>query len=198
MKVRKFVEDEKALIKREELLLKYEWRRYNVLFFTLVFLLTLESVLTGSMYRFLSSIGSYGYIGAAFAGFFFTYGVTTPFSVAAFYMLAKMLNPVLLALIGASFSVVSEYIIYDFVKKESQKMARSHEIRGLRLPKINSRFLHLISPLIAGIIIASPLPDELAAALLGAEHYGKKSFIFLAFIFNFIGIFLLTSFGKGF
>jgi len=183
-------------IVREERFVKYEWGHYNILLFILVLLLTIEALLTGSLQRFLSSMGDYGYYGAILAGFFYTYGATSPFSIAAFFILAKISNPWALAFLGALSSIMSEYIIYEAVRIETEKTVRSHKIKGLKIPKIKSKLLKKLSPIIAMLIIASPLPDELAAALLGAENYDIKKFIALTFISNFIGILFIVEIGK--
>jgi len=184
------------IVESEEKIIKYEWRRYNIIFFILILLLTLETVLTGSLEKFLLTLGNYGYVGTFVAGFFYTYGVTSPFSVATFFILADTLNIWLLAFIGALGSVISEYIIYDFVRIEAEKAIKIHKLKNLKLPKIKYDFLKKISPIIAGFIIASPLPDEFAAVLLGAEKFDDKKFVILAFIFNFIGILFICGLGR--
>jgi hypothetical protein len=182
-------------VKREEKLIISEWNHYKLALMIIVILLTLESYLTGSLEKFLLSLGNYEYLGALFAGFFYTYGATTAFSVATFFILAKVLNPWIVAFLGALGSIVSEYIIYDFVSKRSGKTIRINN-KKYKIPEIKSKFVKKISPLIAGFIIASPLPDELAAAFLGAEKYDIKKFILLAFIFNFIGILFIVGLGR--
>jgi len=182
-------------VKREEKLIIYEWNHYKLALMTIVILLTLESYLTGSLEKFLLSLGNYEYLGALFAGFFYTYGATTAFSVATFFVLAKVLNPWILALLGALGSIVSEYIIYNFISEKSGKIIEINN-KKYKIPEIKSKFVKKISPLIAGFIIASPLPDELAAIFLGAEKYDIKKFIILAFIFNFIGILFIVALGR--
>jgi uncharacterized membrane protein YdjX (TVP38/TMEM64 family) len=182
-------------VEREEKLIISEWNHYKLALMIIVILLTLESYLTGSLEKFLLSLGNYEYLGALFAGFFYTYGATTAFSVATFFVLAKMLNPWILALLGALGSIVSEYIIYNFVSEKSGKIFKINN-KKYKIPEIKSKFVKKISPLIAGFIIASPLPDELAAVLLGAEKYDIKKFILLAFIFNFIGILFIVALGR--
>jgi len=182
-------------VKREEKLIIYEWNHYKLALIIIVILLTLESYLTGSLEKFLLSLGNYEYLGALLAGFFYTYGATTAFSVATFFILAKVLNPWILALLGALGSIVSEYIIYDFVSERSGKTIKIGN-KEYKIPEIKSKFVKKISPLIAGFIIASPLPDELAAVFLGVEKYDIKKFILLAFIFNFIGILFIVALGR--
>ena len=186
----------KKFIKNEEKFIRYEWKSYNTILFFLVLLLTLESFLTGSLERFLQNLGEYEYIGAVFAGFFYTYGVTSPFSVATFFILADTLNIWLLAFLGALSSIVSEFIIYDFTRMETKKLLKSRKLNGWKIPKTKHTFLKKLSPIIAGLIIASPLPDELAAILLGSENYDYKKFLALAFIFNFLGILFIVGLGR--
>ena len=182
-------------VKSEERFISYEWNHYKLVLIILVILITLEAYLTGSLEKFLLSLGNYEYLGAFFAGFFYTYGATTAFSVATFFILAKVLNPWILALLGALGSIVSEYIIYDFVSERSGKTIKIGN-KEYKIPEIKSKFVKKISPLIAGFIIASPLPDELAAVFLGVEKYDIKKFILLAFIFNFIGILFIVALGR--
>jgi len=182
-------------VEREERFISYEWNHYKLVLIILVILLTLEAYLTGSLEKFLLSLGNYEYLGAVLAGFFYTYGATTAFSVATFFILAKALNPWLLAFLGALGSIVSEYIIFNFVSERCDKFVKINN-KKYKIPEIKSKFVKKISPLIAGFIIASPLPDELAAVLLGAEKYDSKKFILLAFIFNFIGILFIVALGR--
>lgn len=182
-------------VKREEKLIISEWNHYKLALTIIVILITLESYLTGSLERFLLNLGNYEYLGALFAGFFYTYGATTAFSIATFFILAEALNPWILAFLGALSSIVSEYIIYDFVSRKSGKIIKIGN-KKYNIPEIKSNFVKKISPLIAGFIIASPLPDEFAAILLGAEKYDRKKFILLAFIFNFIGILFIVTLGR--
>jgi hypothetical protein len=189
-------EEAKRIVECEERFVRYEWRRYNTILFFLVLLVTLESVLSGTLQVFLQNLGSYGYLGGILAGFFYTYGVTSPFSIATFFILAESLNPWMLAFLGALASLVSEFIIYDFSRLECKRLLRSHKLMGLRIPKIKSNILKKLSPILAGFIIASPLPDELAAVLLGSENYGIKKFMVMAFAFNFLGILIVIGLGR--
>jgi hypothetical protein len=180
------------IIDEEEKYIVYEWKRYEGLLFFLVTLLTIESILTGSLQSFLMDMGKYEYFGVMLAGFFYTYGATTPFSIAAFFILAENLNPWIIATFGALCTIPSEFMIYSFTRIETKKLLRSHKIRGFKMPVKKSKLIKRLSPLIACIIIASPLPDELAAVFLGCENYDRKKFILLAFLSNFIGILFIV------
>jgi uncharacterized membrane protein YdjX (TVP38/TMEM64 family) len=184
----------KEFVETEEKFVKYEWNHYKTVLMIIVILLTLEAYLEGSLQNFLESLGEYEYLGALLAGFFYTYGLTTPFSVAVIFVLAHDLNPWITALLGATGSLISEYLIYAFVRERTEKLIKGNKIGRFKIPK--NDFLKKISPIIAGLIIASPLPDELAAALLAMEKYDVKKFIVLTFVFNFLGILFLVGLGK--
>jgi hypothetical protein len=126
-----------------------------------------------------------------------------------------MFNPFLLAFIGAFGSLFSDYIIFRFVRDrlmDEIKLLHEDVKRFLDpvgrkvVPKdlsfqlylwqqtVKSKFRWLI-PVIAGFIIASPLPDEIGVALLGAAKYETERFVILSYLLNFTGIFLIASLG---
>jgi hypothetical protein len=51
-------------------------------------------------------------------------------------------------------------------------------------------------PVFAGIIIASPLPDEIAIGMLSAANCSRNKMLLLSFVFNFVGIFIIAYLGK--
>jgi len=185
-------------IRYEERFVNYEWNHYKTVLIILMILLTLESYLTGSLQKFFNSIGEYGYVGSFAAGFLYSYGVTTPFAVAAFLVLSKNLNIWILTLLGTLGGLLGEYFIYDFAKKEAGKSLRFYRGRELKMPKVKSKLLKRLSPLIAGIVIATPIPDEFLAFLFGIEDYKLRDFLILTFFSKLIGTFLIVGLGRVF
>jgi uncharacterized membrane protein YdjX (TVP38/TMEM64 family) len=183
-------------IEREERFINYEWNHYKTILIVIIVLLTTESYLTGSLQKFLENLGSYGYLGGFMSGFLFTYGVTTPFSIAAFFILAKDLNIWILTLLGTLGGLIGEYFIYSFAKKEAGKSLRLYRNKKIKMPQIKSKLLRKLSPLIVAIIIATPIPDELAAFFCGIEKYKLRDFLILTFISKFIGILFIVYLGR--
>jgi len=183
-------------IRREEKFINYEWNHYKTILLILIFLLTLESYLSGSLQKFFDSIGEYGYIGSFFAGFLYSYGITTPFAIAAFVLLAKDLNIWVLTILGTLGGIIGEYFIYDFAKKEFGKSVRIYKNKRIKMPEIKSKLLRKLSPLIVGIVIATPIPDEFLAFLFGIEKYKLRDFLVLTFVFKLIGTFLIVGLGR--
>jgi hypothetical protein len=194
-RAKRFVRKEEKIVRKEEELVEYEWKHYKTFLIALFVVLTLELYVTGYLQAMLTSLGEYEYVGAFFGGFFYTYGITTPFSIAVLLVVGQKLNPLLVAIVGAFGSLISEYIIYTFARKQAKRFIKKNS--NLEINRIlKSGFLKKISPLIAGLIIASPLPDELAAGLMGIECYDVKKFLLLTFSFNFIGILLISGIGR--
>jgi hypothetical protein len=78
--------------------------------------------------------------------------------------------------------------------KPIPNLAFTNKIRIVLWKKISrSRVWKIIIPVIAGLIIASPLPDELAVAIFGAVKYDVKKFLLFSYCFSFLGILAITS-----
>jgi len=176
--------------------IKYEWNHYKTALLIFVLLLTVTLYITGYLQYFLERLGSFGYLGGFVSGFLYTFGASTPFAVATFFILAEDLNIWLLVVLGSVGGLFSEYAIYMLAKREARKTIKIFKKRKINLPKINSKFIKKISPLIAGIIIATPIPDEFAAVLFGVERYRLRYFLLLTFVSKFIGIFLIVGLGR--
>ena len=182
--------------KRAIHLLKYEWNHYKTLLIVFIAILTLELYLSGYLQIFLESMGKYGYLGGFVAGFLYTFGITTPFAVAATFILAEILNIWILTFLSSLGGVLSELIIYVFAREESGKSIKISKNRKIKIPEIKSKLLIKLSPLIAGIIIATPIPDEFASILFGIEKYKLRNFLIFTFVCKFIGTLLIVALGK--
>ncbi len=178
------------LVKKEEL-------KYGNLLLLLVSLIVAYIVLTPSLFSVLvetiKSAHEYGLAGVFIAGLFFSYGLTTPVSIVVLYAFGSVFNPLAVAAVGAAGAAISDYIIYYFVKKNFSREFNT----GLKKFGKLSKYLHYLAPVIAGLIIASPLPDELGAAFLGAVKFEKRRFFIFAYFANFFGILLLAWLGSG-
>ncbi|MBI2543502.1 MAG: hypothetical protein HYW24_04950 [Candidatus Aenigmarchaeota archaeon] len=205
----------KALYRTAEKTIKkidnYRWKYRNIVFLLVsigvaYYILTYEQVIT-----FIQDLKDFGYPAAFLSGMMFTYGLTVAPATAVLFNLGKSLNPILIAFIGASGSVISDYIIFRFVRSRLLREIKmlSKEANTLTKPirylffweelrvRIwcgisRSKIWQILIPVIGGFIIASPLPDELGAALFGAIKFDAKKFLVIAFVFNFIGILVIA------
>ncbi|HME86859.1 MAG TPA: hypothetical protein VKE88_00415 [Candidatus Nanoarchaeia archaeon] len=141
-----------------------------------------------------------GYIGAFIAGLFFAYGFTTPLAIAAFLILAPGLNIYAAAVIGGAGALLSDLTMFKFIRKgfsdEIDMLKEEPLIKWVnqKIPKALHSFL---IPIIAGFIIASPFPDELAVALLAsARHVSTLAFVIYSYLFNTLGILIIYLIGQ--
>jgi glucose-6-phosphate-specific signal transduction histidine kinase len=130
----------------------------------------------------------YGYAGAFVLGLFFPYAFTVAPATVSLYMLGEILNPLLIAFIGAIGATISNYLIFRFVRDEllGEMKTISKELHikvSARVRK--SKILKIIIPIIAGLIVASPLPDEIGIALFGAIKYEPRRFVLCSYILSF-------------
>lgn len=158
---------------------------------------------------FLSSLGSFGYAGVLIAGAFFTYMFTTPVATAVLFMLSGDLNPLLVGVVGGAGAMVSDLIIFKFVRssipffdKEIYRVKEFvHDHNPIHFQKKNylwERVKKYLIFVLAGFIIASPLPDEVGVVMLGASDIKTWKFMAFSFVFNSFGIFLIAVAAKMF
>ena len=60
------------------------------------------------------------------------------------------------------------------------------------------KFFRWLTFLVGGLIIASPLPDELGISILGFSKMKVSWFIAISLVFNFIGILLIGVVARAF
>lgn len=128
------------------------------------------------------------------AGLFFTSMATTAPAIAVLGTLALAGNPLMVALVGGAGAVAGDYLIFAFVRDRvgddiAYLLKRTGTPRFFKL--FHRKTFRRILPFLGGLIIASPLPDELGLALLGAAHMSTKRFILISFSFNAGGIFII-------
>ena len=88
--------------------------------------------------------------------------------------------------------MVGDLIIFRFVRNRfsghvAEIMTHQSIWRRFHL-LFKRRFFRWITFLAGGLILASPLPDELGIAVLGFSKMRLKYFAMLSFVFNFLGI----------
>lgn len=146
----------------------------------------------------IASLGELSYLGIFIAGMFFTFGFSAPFAV-GFFIVSNPGNIFLASVIGGFGALIADLLIFRTIK-----FSFSEEINSLKKLKIISFTNNLIKKsfgrkianyllyLLAGIAIASPLPDEVGVAMLaGLTEINEKVFAVASFILNSAGIFVI-------
>ncbi|MBP9710908.1 MAG: hypothetical protein KBD50_01450 [Candidatus Pacebacteria bacterium] len=158
-------------------------------------LIAIILVRTDALVSILTRTEELEFWGSFVAGLFFTSIFTTAPAIVTLGEIAQVYPIFLTALAGAAGAVVGDLIIFRFVKDRfSDHLMEVFGAQGGRkrlkhLLKIRS--FRWLTFLLGGLIIASPLPDELGVALLGFSKMKVSGFIFISFIFNFIGILII-------
>ncbi|MDD5163502.1 MAG: hypothetical protein PHD95_04820 [Candidatus ainarchaeum sp.] len=141
------------------------------------------------------------YLGSFFAGIFFVYGFTAAPATAILLIIAKQQNIVVSCLVAGIGSVIGDLIIFKIIRHSFQDEIDelSREEISLQIEKSIPGFLKkYLAVIFAGLIIASPLPDEIGVSLLAmATKISQKKFIVLSYVLNTIGIFVILLIGSG-
>ncbi|MFA4834313.1 MAG: hypothetical protein WC619_05795 [Patescibacteria group bacterium] len=143
---------------------------------------------------------SLGYFGTFLAGIFFTYGFTAAPATAILLILAKEQNILFAGFIAGFGALIGDLIIFKFIRysfaDEIKKLSKEKAIHYLnnKTPNLLKKYF---VPILAGFIIASPLPDEIGVSLLAtSQSISTKSFSILCYILNTTGIFIILLIGS--
>jgi hypothetical protein len=145
-------------------------------------------------------LNGYGYISMFLGGLLFSFGFTTPFAVAIFIEMADTVDPLLGAIIAGFGAVLSDMTIFEFVRfsflDELRRLKKTAWLKWIRnhahQESIPERIRQYTAWSIAGILIASPLPDEIGVTLLsGYTELRPRTFAGICFAFNTFGVFTM-------
>ena len=134
-------------------------------------------------------------IGSFLSGMFFTSVFTTPPAMVALGEIARVDGILTTALLGAFGAVIGDLVIFRFIRDrfaEHLLELMGHRSLGKKFNMLlKLRYFRWFTFLVGGLIIASPLPDEMGISLLGFSKMSMRWFVPLSFVFNFIGIVLI-------
>lgn len=158
-------------------------------------LIAILLVRTGTISALLEATKLQGLLGSLLAGMFFTSIFTTAPAIVTLGELSRFGSILGTAFFGAIGAVLGDLIIFRFIK--DRFVEHLNMVLQLRKEKklvnafLHLRYLRWFTFFLGGIIIASPLPDELGIGLLGVSKIPTKWFICISFAFNFIGILII-------
>ncbi|TSC70075.1 MAG: Uncharacterized protein CEO12_572 [Parcubacteria group bacterium Gr01-1014_46] len=133
--------------------------------------------------------------GAFFAGMFFTTIFTTAPAIVTLGNIALHTSPLTTAILGACGAMIGDLIIFRFIRDRLSEhlfeLINHNTIWKRAKHLFRLRYFRWFTFLIGGLLIASPLPDELGIGLLGFTKMKTKQFIPISLFFNFVGILLI-------
>lgn len=151
-------------------------------------------VQSGILEQFLSGSGGLQILESFVAGMFFTSAFTTAPAIAALGTIAAHGSVLSTAFFGGLGAAVVDLLIFYLVKRSVRQdifSLMSKERRGRMRHIFQMKLFRWFTPFLAALIIASPLPDELGAALMGFSGAKAKFFLPFSFVANSVGIFVI-------
>jgi hypothetical protein len=149
----------------------------------------------GVIQKFISFTNEIGIVSSFLTGIFFTSIFTIAPAAIALAKISETVDPITVAFWGATGAMLGDLLIFLFIRDAFIEDLRG--TIGIRRSRKILSFFHLglfrwIAPLLGALIIASPLPDEMGLALLGASNVSTLFLIPIAFVMNFLGIILIA------
>ncbi len=147
---------------------------------------------------FVLHLGSLSYLGVFVMGILFAFGFTAPFAV-GFFITLNPTNIWLAGTIGGVGALISDVLIFKFIrfsfKSEFSRLKKTYLMKetGKLIEKsIGTKLKLYLMYALAGIMIASPLPDEAGVIMLaGLTKIKLGTMMKLSFILNTAGIIVL-------
>lgn len=149
---------------------------------------------------YFSHLGTLGYLGVFIAGMLFAFGFTAPFSVGLFISLNPP-NIWIAAIIGGFGALISDLFIFKFIKisfkDEFSRLKKTRTLKNIEKiikKSVGTKIKVYLMYAFAGILIASPLPDEIGVTMLaGLTKINIEILVMVSFILNTLGILLILS-----
>ncbi len=152
---------------------------------------------------FMSSLNSLSYFGYFIAGLFFSFGFTAPFAV-GFFVTAQPESIIIASLISGFGALIADLLIFKLIKfsfmDEFNKLEKTKPIKevvSLINNKVSCKIKVYLLYVLAGIIIASPLPDEIGVTMLaGLTKIKATIFSLISYLMNTTGILIILLIGS--
>ena len=173
---------------------KLELRYEKLLLLVAIVIITLIAVSPSNRDQLSSLIamtGGFGYAGALLAGVASSWGFAAVPAFAVIYAMGNTLNIFAVAALAALGATIGDVVIFHLARRELSRFVRKEERAH---PKI-SKWAHRFAPAVVGLVIATPLPDEIAAGFLGALRWDEKQFIVLIYVAHFLGFLIVAGAG---
>lgn len=153
---------------------------------------------SGVVHTITDSFRSLHYLGAFFAGIFFTSFFTVVPAAAVLIELAQENSIIIVSLLGGAGAVVGDYIIFRFVRDNIARDIRyvmSHTGAARLSAFFRARLFRSLTILTGAFVLASPIPDEIGLAMMGISGIRTSVFLPISFSLHTAGIFVIGLLG---
>lgn len=129
----------------------------------------------------------FGLVGSAIAGAFYTFGITTPFSMVVILELMQSGNAISFALVAALVATCVDCLLFSVVKNALEK--NTEKI----MEKLHCNFAKLSAafPVLGFFAFGMPVPDEIALALMSLGKINLHKLFIVVFLSKFMILLLL-------
>ena len=150
---------------------------------------------TGTLAHVLTSVRELEGLGTFIVGIFFTSVFTTAPAIVTLGEIAEIQGVLMTAFWGALGAVCGDLIIFRFIRDQvsehvTQLIGEQGVYRRLKRT-LRLKSFRWMAFLIGGLILASPIPDEVGISILGFSRMKMWVFITLSFFANFVGILII-------
>ena len=178
----------------------FRFKYSKILFLFVMIVLSYLMFRNPSISSYLSHLGGLGYLGIFIGGILFAFGFTAPFSVGLFISLNPT-NIWIAGIIGGFGALISDLLIFKFIKisfkDEFNRLRKTKTLKGIGLliqKSFGEKIKVYVMYAFVGILIASPLPDEIGVIMLaGLTKINFKILAIISFILNTLGILIILS-----
>lgn len=149
--------------------------------------------------QYLSGLEKYHYFGIFISGMLLVFGFTAPLAIGLFVAINPS-NIFLAAIIGGLGATLGDLFIFNIIRisfmDEFKKIEKTKLIKEIEKDAdyFGAKPRHYFMYAFAGLMIASPLPDEVGIAMLsGLGKINQKALAILAFILHTLAIYLFLN-----
>ena len=139
-------------------------------------------------------IRPFGIFGVLLAGMLYTYSFTASAGALLLISVSNDFSPGLIAVVGGVGSLISDLTIFKLIRndlhREVARIGRAPLVKRIGAsPVFKEKWFR---DALGALILASPLPDEIAIAIIASAKIKEDAFLYLAFVADMVGIFVLV------
>lgn len=178
----------------------FKFRYPKIIFLIVIIVLSYFIFRNPFVSNYLSHLGNLGYLSIFIGGILFAFGFTAPLSIGLFISLNPS-NIWIAGIIGGFGALISDLLIFKFIKisfkDEFKRLSKTKTMKSIGLliqRSLGVKIKVYLMYVFAGILIASPLPDEIGVIMLvGLTKINFKILAIISFILNTLGILIILS-----
>jgi len=130
-----------------------------------------------------------GYPGAFVSGILYSIAFTSSAAAVFLANIPEHFSPFLVAVLGGLGSLIYDVTIFTFARRG--RGGNFFQRFASRLPRPKQTLPKWFQTFLGFVVLGSPLPDEIAASIMGLSSFSTSRFMILSFLANTLGIYFL-------